>query len=156
MGLFGTIKNKLGIGGVSIEFTVPSQVEKSSRFVDGKITLTTKSDQEIVKIQAILEEEFTTGVGENKKKKKFELGKWSSFEAFTIRTGEVKEILFRINFEESKSDMDKLSEKGGLMGGLGKGLKFMNQEKSAFFVVVDVDVKSAVLDPSEKKEIKLI
>lgn len=156
MGLFGAIKNKLGIGSVSIDFTVPAQVEKASKQVNGNIKLTTKSEQEIVKMEAILEEEFSTGIGDDKKSKTFELGKWTNFDSFTIKPGEVKDFNFTINFEELKSDMDKLSEKGGIMGGLGKGLKFMNQEKSKFTVIVNVDVKSAVLDPTEKKEIKLI
>ena len=48
MGLFSTNKNKPGIGGVNIDFTIPSQVDKSSQKVDGTITLTTKSDQEVL------------------------------------------------------------------------------------------------------------
>lgn len=153
MGLFGAIKNKLGIGGVAIDFTVPSQIEKAKRSFDGKITVTTKSEQEIVKMEAILKEEFSTGIGDNKSSKVLELGKWTNFENFSIKPGDVKTFDFIVDFEEIKSDMDKLSEKGGMMGGLGKGLKFMNQEKSKFFVEVNVDVKSAVLDPSEKKDV---
>lgn len=156
MGLFGAIKNKLGIGGVSIDFTVPSQIEKSAGQFSGNIKLTTKSEQEVVKVEAILKEEFSTGMGDNKTEKVFELGKWTDFNSFTIKPGEVKNLDFTVHFEELKSDMGKLSEKGGMLGGLGKGLKFMNQEKSKYFVEVNVDVKSAVLDPTEKKDVKLV
>ncbi len=156
MGLFGAIKNKLGIGGVSIDFTVPSQIEKSAKQFSGNIKLTTKSEQEVVKMEAILKEEFSTGTGDNKTEKVFELGKWTNFDHFTIKPGEVKTFDFTVEFEELKSDMDKLSDKGGMLGGLGKGLKFMNQEKSKFFVEVNVDVKSAVLDPTERKDVKLV
>lgn len=156
MGLFSTIKNKLGIGGVNIDFTVPSQVNKSSQKVDGTITLTTKSDQEVLKVEAILKEEFSTGMGDNKTEKVLELGKWSDYNAFTIKTGEVKNIPFQIHFEEIKSYLDGVSEKGGFLGGLGKAGKFLNAEKSKYFIEINVDVKSAVLDPTEKKEIKLV
>lgn len=156
MGFFGAIKNKLGIGGVSIDFTVPSQIERANEEFSGNIKLTTKSEQEVVKIEAILKEEFSTGMGDNKTEKTFELGKWTNFDQFTIKPGEVKSFDFTVEFEEIKSDMDNLSEKGGMLGGIGKGLKFMNREKSKFFVEVNVDVKSAVLDPTEKKDVKLV
>lgn len=156
MGLFDTIKNKLGIGGVSIDFTVPSQVDRATKNVNGQIRLTTKSEQEIVKMEAILEEEFQTGMGDNKTEKKFELGKWTNFDQFSIKPGEVKTFDFDINFEEIKSASDKMAEKSGAFGALGKGVKFLNNEKSRYFVVINVDVKSAVLDPTEKKEVKLV
>lgn len=156
MGLLGTLKNKLGIGGVSIDFSVPPQIEKNKGSFDGKVTLTTKSEQEVVKMEAILKEEFSTGIGDNKSSKVLELGKWTSFDTFSIAPGEVKTFDFTVEFSEMKSNMDKLSDKGGVMGGLGKGLKFMNQEKSKFFVEVNVDVKAAMLDPSEKKDVQLV
>lgn len=156
MGFFDSIKNKLGIGGVSIDFTVPSQVDRTTQKVKGQITLTTKSEQEIVKMEAILEEEFKTGIGDNKTEKKFELGKWTDFSQFTIKPGDVKTFDFEIDFEEIKSASDQMAEKSGALGALGKGVKFLNNEKSRYFVVINVDVKSAVLDPSERKEVKLV
>lgn len=144
------------MGGVSIDFTVPSQIDKSTQTVKGQITLTTKSDQEILKMEAILEEEFKTGIGDSKTEKRFELGKWTDFSHFTIKPGEVKTFDFEINFEEIKSASDQMAEKSGALGALGKGVKFLNNEKSRFFVVINVDVKSAVLDPTERKEVKLI
>lgn len=155
MGLFSTIKNKLGIGGVNIEFTIPAQVQKTSQLVEGTITLTTKSEQEVLKVEALLKEEYSTGMGDNKTEKILELGKWSDYDAFTIKPGDVKTFPFQIHFEEIKSYLDGVSEKGGFLGGLGKAGKFLNAEKSKYFVEVNVDVKSAVLDPTEKKDIKL-
>lgn len=34
--------------------------------------------------------------------------------------------------------------------------KFANNEKSAYYIKAEVDVKSAALDPSDKKQIRLI
>lgn len=156
MGLFGAIKNKLGIGGVSIDFTVPSQIEKSAQQFSGNIKLTTKSEQEVLKVEAILKEEFSTGMGDNKTEKILELGKWTDFNSFTIKPGEVKSLDFTVHFEEIKSYLDGVSDKGGFMGGLGQAGKFLNAEKSKYFVEVNLDVKSAVLDPTEKKDVKLV
>lgn len=55
-----------------------------------------------------------------------------------------------------KSNADSLKEKGGALGALGKMGKFANNEKSSYFVDATVDVKSAFLDPSDKKDIKLV
>lgn len=156
MGFFSKIKDKLGIGGVSIDFTVPASVARAGQTVAGNIKLTTKSEQEVVSIKAILEEEFTQGVGDERGTKTYELGKWTSFDVFILKPGDVKEIPFEINFQELQSQTDQLIERGGAFGAIGKLGKLAGREKSAFFVRVDVDVKSAVLDPTERKPVKLI
>ena len=62
---------------------------------------------------------------------------------------------FEFPFELLKSNNDKLKEKGGAMGAIGSLGKFANNEKSEYVLEVNVDVKSAVLDPSEEIEVKL-
>ena len=54
-----------------------------------------------------------------------------------------------------QSNADSLKEKGGALDKIGSLSKFANNEKSAYFVDATVDVKSAYLDPSDKKDIKL-
>lgn len=156
MGLFQSIKNKLGIGGVSVELKVPGQITKDSGIVDGVIILTTKSEQEIVSIAVKLSEDFTTGRGDEKSTKTFELGSLKLQDSFVIKPGETKEIAFSLPFSILKSNNDELKEKGGALGTIGKLGSFANNEKSAYFVEADVDVKSAALDPSDKKEVKLV
>lgn len=156
MGFFQTIKNKLGIGGVSVKLQIPAQAAKSAGKVDGKIILTSKSDQEIVSLKVRFLEEFTTGRGDDKKTKEFELGIVKIPQSFTIKKGETKEIPFSLPFAVIKSDMDELKEKGGALGAIGKLGAFAGGEKSEYFVEADADVKSAALDPSDKKAIKLV
>lgn len=156
MGFFQSIKNKLGIGGVSVELRVPMQISKDSDAVDGVIVLTTKSEQEIVSSSVKLYEDFETGRGDEKKKKTFELGKVKLTESFVIRPGETKEIAFRLPFSILKSDNDELKEKGGALGAIGKLGAFASNEKSSYFIEAEVDVKSAALDPSAKKEVKIV
>lgn len=156
MGFFQTLKNKLGIGGVSVKLEIPGQVPKNSGKVDGKIILTSKSEQEVVSLKVRFLEEFTTGRGDDKKTKEFELGIVRIPQSFTIKAGETKEIPFSLPFNVIKSDMDELKEKGGAMGAIGKLGAFASNEKSQYFVDADVDVKSAALDPSDRKEIRLV
>jgi hypothetical protein len=156
MGFFQNIKNKLGIGGVSVVLHAPGQVSKEAGTLSGKIVLTTKSEQVINTIVVKIIEEYTTGRGDDKKTKEFTLGETQLGGNFTIKPGETKEIEYTLGFELVKSSNDELKEKGGALGTLGSLAKMANKEQSAYFVNAEVDVKSAVLDPSDKKEIKLV
>lgn len=156
MGFFQNLKNKLGIGGVKVSLQVPGQVAKDAGTVEGKIILTTKSEQEIVSFKVKMVEEYTTGRGDDKKTKEYELGTTTGTCGFTLKPGETKELTFSLPFSIIKSSNDELKEKGGAMGALGKLGSFADNEKSKYFVDADVDVKSAALDPSDKKEIKFV
>lgn len=156
MGFFQTIKNKLGIGGVKVALTVPGQASKAAGSVDGKITLTTKSEQEVVSVKVKLIEEYTTGRGDDKKTKEFTLGEATVSGGFTIKPGESKELSFTLPFAIIKSNNDELKEKGGALGALGKVSAFASNEKSEYFVKVEADVKAAALDPTDRKAIKLV
>jgi hypothetical protein len=156
MGFLQTIKNKLGIGGVKVELQVPGQVAKTASIISGKVILTTKSEQEVTGIAISLKEEYTTGRGNDKKTKEFTLGELKFPVSFTLKPGDTKEIPFDLNFSLIKSNNDDLRERGGAMGALGSMAAFANAEKSEYSVEAHVDVKSAALDPMDKKDIKLV
>ena len=156
MGFFQTIKNKLGIGGVKVVLEVPGQLSKDAGKVEGKVVLTSKSDQEVVSISVKIFEEFTTGRGDDKKTTKYELGIVKINPGFAIKTGETKEVNFSLPFSLLKSSNDELKEKGGALGAIGKLGAFASNEKSEYFVEAEADVKSAALDPSDKKQINLV
>lgn len=156
MGIFQTLKNKLGIGGVSVNLQVPGQVSKDSGNIAGKITLTTKSEQEVKELIVKMTEEYTTGRGDEKKTKEFELGIVTLPGGFTIKPGDSKEISFSLPFSVLKSDNDQLKEKGGALGALGKVASFASNEKSQYFIKAEADVAAAALDPTDKKEIRLM
>lgn len=156
MGFFQNIKNKLGIGGVSVNLEVPGQIAKDSGTVSGKIVLTTKSDQELVSYKVKMYEQYTTGRGEEKTTKTFDLGTTNGKLDYSIKPGETKEIEFSLSFQLAKSNNDELKAKGGALGALGKMGAYADNEKSAYFIDAEVDVKSAALDPSSKKEIRLV
>lgn len=156
MGLFQTIKSKLGIGGVKVVLEVPGQVSKTSEKISGKLILTTKSEQEITEIEISLKEEYTTGRGDDEKKKEFTLGELKMPVNITIRPGETKEVPFDLSFKLIKSNNDELRDKGGAMGALGSMAAFANNEKSEYTVEAHVDVKSAALDPMDSKTIKMV
>lgn len=156
MGFLQNIKNKLGIGGVSVALQVPAQIAKNAGTAQGKIVLTTKSEQEIVSLTVKMIEVYTTGRGEEKKEKEYTLGEMKLPGGFSIKTGETKEIPFNLPFALLKSNNDDLKEMGGAMGTIGKLGAFAANEKSEYFIKAVADVKSAALDPDDKKPVRLI
>ncbi len=156
MGFFKSAKDKLGIGGVSVTINAPGQISKDDASVDGSVSLTTKSEQEVVDMTVKLVEEFTTGRGNDKKTKTIELGEVTVPIDFTINPGETKEVKFSLPFEAVKSNAQSLKEKGGAMGALGSLSKMANSESSEYLIKAKVDVKSATLDPTAKQDIKLV
>lgn len=157
MGFFQTIKNKLGIGGVKVELIVPGSVEQAAAFITGKVNLTTKSEQELVSLKVTLIEEYTTGRGDDKKTTTLELGHFDlALNNAKIKPGETQTHNFELPFSLIKSSNQSLAEKGGAMGAIGKLGSFANNEKSAYFVKAVADVKSAALDPDDKKPIRIV
>jgi hypothetical protein len=156
MSFFAKIKQFFGGGTVKVELSVPPQVEKAGRVLKGKTTLNALSDQHVLELTVVLNEEWTTGRGEEKETKEFELGKITVQKAFDMKKGEVKDFEFELPFELLKSNADQLKEKGGALGVLGKAAAFANAEKSRYFVVAEADVKGAAFDPDAKKEIQLV
>ncbi|MFT5822260.1 MAG: hypothetical protein ACI8ZM_003516 [Crocinitomix sp.] len=156
MGFFQKIKSKLGIGGVKIQIDMPGQISITEGIVNGKFTLTTKSDQEIKSMEVKLIERYTTGRGDDAKTKEFTLGSQKYDAQSVIKAGEQQVHAYNFPFELLKSSNDELAEKGGALGGIGKLGKFAKNEKSEYVVEVDVDVKAAAIDPSEEVDVKLV
>ncbi len=149
------VKQFMGIGGVKIVLTVPDSVERAKGLLEGKLTLTSKSDQQLQEIEVKLVESWSTGRGDDKTTKEFDLGK-VTVPGFALKAGESRELPFTLSFEMIKSNADELKEKGGALGALGKAAAFANAEKSTFRVVATGDVKGTAFGPTDGKDIRLI
>jgi hypothetical protein len=155
MGFFAKIKQMLGIGTVSVKLNVPGSISASEGKIAGSVTITGKSAQKIKSIEIKMEEEVTTGRGDDKKSKTYTIGTWSDTKEFDIAEGEVKVVNFEMNVAVHKSSTDEMAEKGGMLGGLGKLAKFADNSKSEYTVNVSVDVDGAKLDPSDSADVKV-
>lgn len=156
MGFMAKVKQWMGIGGVKVVLTVPAQVEKSKGQIEGKLTVSSKSDQTVKALHVELIESWTTGRGEEKETKELELGKVEIPAPFDIKAGETKEFPFVLAFTLVKSNADELKEKGGALGMLGKAAAFANAEKSTYDVKAGGDVKGTAFGPTDVKGIKLV
>lgn len=153
MSFFSKIKQWLGMGTVSVQVQCPPSFSVSAGTISGTVTVTGKSDQVVDSIEVKLEEEFTTGRGDDKETKTYTLGQ-VKLPGFEIKTGESKTVEFTLPFAYSKTNAEELAEKGGALGGLGKMAKFANAEKSVFEVRATADVKGAALDPDHKVQVQ--
>lgn len=153
MGIFGKIKQMLGIGTVSVKLEAPGTFNTADADIKGAVTITGKSDQQIESVEIEFKEAFTTGSGDNQTTKDYELGK-VKLAGFAIKTGETKKVEFTLPFSYAKSASESLAEKGGVMGGIGKVSGFMKGEKSKFTLIATVDVKGATFDPNDVMELK--
>lgn len=156
MAFLSKIKQFFGAGTVKVALTAPASVEKTAGQFAGKVVLTAASDQHVLEVTVILEEEWTSGRGENKTVKTFELGKVVLATAFDMKAGEEKAFDYVLPFELVKSNADQLKERGGALGALGAVSALAGGEKSTYKVKADADVKGAAFDPSDAKEIRLV
>jgi len=145
------------IGGVKIEINSDAQFPKMSGTVTGKLTITSKSDQSLEKIELKVAEEYSTGRGKEKKTKTFDLGKVTLPDsAFPIKGSETKTVDFQVPFKILKSTADTLQDKGGALGVLGKAMSFVNAEKSSYFIIAKGAVKGTLRGPRARKPIRLV
>lgn len=155
MSIFSKIKQFLGIGTVKVTLNTPGTFKTEDGLIEGTVVLDAKSDQIVESLVVKLEEEFTTGRGDDAKTKTFTLGTFKEA-GFTMKAGESKTVAFKLEYNYGKSDNEALAEKGGVMGGLGKLGAMASGEKSVFKLIATCDVKGASLDPNDIKELKRV
>ena len=156
MAFFSKLKQFFGAGTVKVELSVPAQVPKAAGQLGGRVELNAASDQHVLELTVKLTESWSTGRGDDRTEKDFELGKLTLAQAFDMKQGESRSFDFVLPFTLVKSDADDLKEKGGALGMLGKAGAFVNAEKSTYKVAAEADVKGAALDPSDEKNIQLV
>jgi len=67
MSFFDNLKNKMNIGGVSIELYAPDHAKKTDDFISGTFTMTTESEQYVKSISVKLVERRTTTRGRDRR-----------------------------------------------------------------------------------------
>ena len=153
MGLWGTIKGWLNIGGVKVKLEgVPQTLPKPSGEVSGKVHLVTKDAKHVLKMIYQLVEEKTTGRGDDKETEELVLGECVVADEFDLSPGEEKSFDFSFPYDLP----NRLADQKGALGALGKMGSFASGEKFAYCVVAKCDVKGTALDPSAKSTVKLV
>lgn len=155
MGFFSKIKQTLGVGTVKVNLTAPGTFSTNDGRIEGTVNLIAKSDQTVLHVEIRLDEHFTTGHGNEKKTKTYEIGKMR-LAGFDMKEGEERNIPFNLDYIYKQSSMESLASSGGVLGGLGKLGAMASGDKSEFKLVATCDVKGAALDPNDILEIRRV
>lgn len=111
MSFFDNLKNKMNIGGVSIELDAPDQAKKSDDFISGTFIMTTKSEHYVKGISVRLVERCTTtrrrgrrtntsiSISANTSTNTRTCGEYKISESFVITPGDTKEFSFELPFK---------------------------------------------------------
>ena len=156
MGFMGKIKQMFGIGGVKVVCApATNDISSAGGSVDGRVELTSKTDQHVTKVEARMVELWTTGRGQEKKTKELEMGKVLVAADVPLKAGESKTLTFTLPYAVGKSMNDRLKEKGGAIGAIGKLGAFAAGEKSEFELRVSAGVKGTMLSSSAKVPMRM-
>jgi hypothetical protein len=156
MSFFAKVKQFFGAGTVKVDLSIPARVERAAGQFPGRVLLDAASDQHVLELTVTLIETWSTGRGDDRQEREFELGKIKVAREFDMKQHDKRAFDFVLPFELLKSENDRLKDAGGAIGMLGKAASFASAERSEYRVVAEADVKGAALDPSDKKAILLV
>ena len=162
MGLLSTIKGWLNIGGVKVllwKYTEP--LSRSNPVITGAVLLKTKSPKSVMGLEVKVIEEVTEEEEDGEKKKVTTTNVLGSFKfpehdgglgyPLDLAPGQDKEQPFTVNVDLP----DRLRDRKGVLGGLGKIAAFGSGEKIAYFLVAEAKVKGAAFNTTAKEKLKL-
>lgn len=154
MSFFGKIKQGLGIGTASLELDIPQTFSRNASEFAGKVVLTGKSAQKVKSITFKMTEHYTTGTGENRTTKEYELGELCLNQPFDLAADERREIEFKLPFSLKLSSTQALAEKGGMLGAIGKVASITSNEKSTYQIHASADLEGVALDPNDVRTVR--
>jgi hypothetical protein len=164
MGLLSTIKGWLNIGGVKLllwKYTEP--LSRANPVITGAVLIKTKSDKTVTSLEVKVVEEVTEEEeGDDGEKKKVTttnvLGsaKFPDHEAglgypLDLKAGADQEQTFTIHVAIE----ERLQDRKGVLGGIGKLAAFGSGEKTAYFIVAEAAVKGAAFKTTAKEKLKV-
>jgi sporulation-control protein spo0M len=155
--MFSKFKQVLGFVGIEVQLDIPSEIPKDDTIVEGKVRIIAKADQTITQVLIRMTEHWERGQqGKDYQTRDFDLGQVDIRETFDIKSGETREFPFKLSFQRRLSMTQKISEKKGVVGALGKVAAFADNERSSYRVHAMADVKGAALDPNASRNVNFI
>jgi hypothetical protein len=153
MGMWDTVKGWFNIGGVRVKIQDRKpQVSRSGNTINAKVSLTTKTDKQILKVKYIFLWKKTTGKGAEQKTEQQVFGTSTMDAPFELKAGETKVIDLRIDYTMPK----RLQDMGGMLGAMGKLGAFATHEKDQYLVTAEASVKGAAFAASDTMQVSLV
>ena len=153
--MLGKLKNWLGIEGVKVKLTIPSEVNASDGKIEGSLTLESLSEQKVSKVTVRIIEKYQRGRKKERLTDQYQIGEISFEQDLIIKSEKPLKLDFVLPFQLRASDIDDFGNKNILTGGLAKLAKMAYAVNSNFRVEAEATVGGVALNPFDKKDIVL-
>jgi hypothetical protein len=151
-GCWNGIKTWLNIGGVKLRFLeLNSPLRKAGSAVAGKLLVSSKSAKHVAEIHYRLVQIRTTGSGKKKKTEEFVLGESVEKVGLDLAAGQSRALEFRLPYSWQKS----MKDMGSVLGGVGKALAFVEQQKDEYSLFAEAAVAGSLREPSASLDLKM-
>jgi hypothetical protein len=153
MGMWDTVKGWFNIGGVTVKIQdLKPQVSRSSNTINAKVSLTTKTDKQVLKVKYLFLWKKTTGTGAEQKTEQQVFGTSALDAPFELKAGETKVLDLKIDYVMPK----RMQDMGGVLGAMGKFGAFAAHEKDEYLVTAEASVKGAAFGASDTVRVTLV
>jgi hypothetical protein len=158
MGILNKVKGFLNVGGPKVEIIeIDQPITNIFGVVSGTAKVTSQRPAKIVKLTQKFIRVTTKGTGEEKKVDTTIIAETEQALDIEVTETDPCDLPIHISYDSS-TIADRMAEKGGVMGALGKASKFAKglQDKGIedYFVEVTVDVVGTPLDPTAKMQVR--
>ena len=153
--MLGRVKKWLGIEGVRLEIIAPGEVDRKTGLITGSLRFESINPQIVNHVKLVLIEKYARGKGKEKLVDEYELGVFESSDLIEVSGGEVVEIPFALSFQLFKSQVDLLEESNLVARGLASAAKWIRGVKSDYRLEAEAKVKGVMLNPFDRKSIRI-
>ncbi|MEP7320739.1 MAG: sporulation protein [Saprospiraceae bacterium] len=154
--MFGKVKLFFGIEGLKVDLEIQETFTLNDSSIIGSVRLHSKTAQRLKKLQIVLKETYQRGRSSEKRTNDYILGSIELNEDVLISANGEKIIDFNLPFKFQHSSIEKLGQKSSVHHQISRMAKWINNAKSEFAVEVATQVEGTALNPSVRKEIKLM
>ncbi len=154
--MLGRVKLFFGIEGIKVDLDVPAEFHVRDKVIAGSLRLHSKSSQTLKALEIKLIETYQRGRGKDKRTNEYVWGKIEWNENLYIPAMGEKIIDFRLPVYPQLSGMDEMAGKSIVHRKIASLASMLKNANSVFHVEVSTRIEGTALNPSEKKEIKLI
>lgn len=151
MGFMDTVKGWFNIGGVKVKIEgVQPTIYVGNNNLAGKAILTAKTDKEVLSVTCTIMNEHKEKENGEEVVKNRTLDE-KKLNGFQMKAGETREVEFELQCHID----EQLQHQSGMMGALGKLGAMATGTSDSYQLLVNVDVKGVVLDPSDSVDLKV-
>jgi len=152
--MFGRIKKWMGIKGTKLRLHLLPAYPTNVETINGELEIFAKSPQRVTGLEIKFYETYARGKGEKKRIDEYLLGTWVYDEPFDIDEQTSKMILFKLEYEAVKSNMDKIADKGPLRRGLVNLAKSFRSVSSEYRLEAEATVEGLNWKPFTSEKVK--